>query len=124
MIAMAGVLDLPNESSSNEEVEVARRFYCECLKGRQLTPATRADGILFVVDGVLVETGTTRRSETARVVVPVDDPADVAARCWDAGYTVLMDDAAGVFAGAAIAILDPFGLRIELERADDRARSA
>src|SRR5262245_4375195 len=116
------VLDVPNEASSDDEVEVARRFYCECLGGRQLAQMPRVNGVRFVVAGVLVETGHVRRGATARVVLPVEDPEGVAASCWNAGYTVVVGEPGGTSTAAAIAILDPFGLRIDLERADQVRR--
>lgn len=42
----------------------------------------------------------------------VDDPEEVAERCWDAGFTVqVIQDATG---RASISLVDPFGHRIDL----------
>jgi hypothetical protein len=87
--------------------EAVRRFYCELLDGEEVGPGC------FAVAGVLIETGHERRNQTLRA--PVKNPESVAARCWNAGHRVVVDDAGGSTA-AVIAVLDPFGLRIELER--------
>ena len=59
--------------------------------------------------------------ETGRIVLRVDYPEAVAARCWDAGYTVLVEDrAGGSKTAAALAVIDPFGLRIDLDRVQSR----
>ena len=112
MLAATRYFGFHNEQSWDEEAETARRFYCGLLDGREIAPAC------FAVGGVLIETGQERRGHTARA--PVEDPEGVAARCWNAGYTVVVDDAVGGSMAAAIAVLDPFGLRIELERSDLR----
>lgn len=105
----------PHETSCEEEVEAARVLYCELLDGLEIVSATPADAeksVCFVVDDVLIETGHGCRGQMARV--PVEDPERLAARCWNAGYTVVVGDAAGASRSAAISVLDPFGLRIEL----------
>ena len=108
MIAVARKLEFARESSWDDEVEAARRFYCELLDGREIARGC------FAVGGALIKTGHERRGQTARA--PVRDPEGVAARCWNAGYTVVVNDGAVSSAASTIAILDPFGLRIELER--------
>lgn len=93
MIAVANELE-PTES--------ARRFYCGLLNGRQLA-ANR-----FLIGDVIIET-----DRTDRITLRVNDPEGVAARCWNAGYTVVVDDTPGT----AMSVLDPFGVRIDLARA-------
>ena len=108
MLAVTRTLEGPNEPVRIEAAEAARRFYCELLDGREIAPGC------FAVGGVLIETGRERRGQTARAAVR--HPEGIAARCWNAGYTVVVDDAGDASTAAAIAVLDPFGLRIELER--------
>ena len=84
-------------------MSAAQAFYCELLDGREISPGC------FAVAGVLIETGEARRGQTTRV--PVEDPEGVAARCWNAGYTVVVDDL-----DLVIGVVDPLGLRIELVR--------
>ena len=108
MLAVRRTLDAPKERGWDAEAEAARKLYCELLDGREIAPGC------FAVGGVLIQTGHDCRIQTARV--PVEDPETVAARCWNAGFTVVVDDACGASTAAAIAIVDPFGLRIELDR--------
>ena len=110
MIAVARRCAEHNESSSMEQLEAARRLYCDTLGGRSIAPADADGALWFLVGGVLVETGRKRGSHGGRVVLPMDDPEGVAARCWNAGYTVVVDDVRGL----SIAVIDPFGVRLEL----------
>ena len=114
MIALASNVDPERQLRGDETVRRARRFYCDVLEGRQMAAdaVERVEGALrFLVAGVAVETGARRYDATTRVVLRVRDPEKLAARCWNAGYTVFVDDAVGV------GIVDPFGLRIELRAA-------
>lgn len=47
----------------------------------------------------------------------VDDPIAVAAKCWDAGYTVCVVDPD--HGDTRLALIDPFGRRIELAQPED-----
>lgn len=114
MIALARNMDIERRLDGDERVRHARRFYCDVLEGHQMAAgaAERVEGALrFLVAGVAVETGAMRHDTTTPVVLRVRDPENLAARCWNAGYTVFVDDAVGV------GIVDPFGLRIELRAA-------
>lgn len=88
----------------------ARSFYQELLGGRQVWPTgRRAIGRLyFLFDRSLVEVGPAR-SDVEMLELGVDSPYDVAARCWDAGYTVRLLEQPG-----AIAVIDPFGRAVVL----------
>jgi len=97
----------------------ARAFYRGALRGRQVWPTGRTDGrgsLCFIVGGTLVEVRPELGSAAAPIELEVDDPNEVAERCWDAGFDVLVGgDATG---GALVSVLDPFGRRIELTPRD------
>ena len=116
MIELARKLALPHDLSWQAETDAARVFYCQLLGAREIPPrgAGGESMIRFVVGGVVIETGHMHRP--ALVVVPVKEPEAVAARCWNAGYTVVVDDVSAATTGTAIGVLDPFGLHIELRR--------
>ncbi len=101
------------------EADAARTFYCDALRGRQVWPTGRADTrgrLWFLVGGTLVEVGPALRSAAAPLELDVDDPFEVAERCWDAGFSVLVNgDGAD---GAPVSVLDPFGRRIDLTPRD------
>jgi catechol 2,3-dioxygenase-like lactoylglutathione lyase family enzyme len=109
----------PTTSSSGtrtarDGTQLARRFYCELLGGRQVWPKERydvPDALWFLVGATLVEVGTGRRDPAEPLEVPVDSPLDLAERCWDAGYSVRphADDRDG-----RISVTDPFGRSITL----------
>ncbi|HKN65528.1 MAG TPA: hypothetical protein VJW73_04590 [Gemmatimonadaceae bacterium] len=90
----------------------AQRFYQDLLGGRQVWPTgRRAIGRLyFLFEQHIVEVGPVR-SDVEPFELAVDSPHDVAARCWDAGYTVrlLASEPRG-----ALAVVDPFGRAIQL----------
>jgi hypothetical protein len=115
MIALARNVETDDDRDIDEHVEAARRFYCDVLDGRQIaSPTSEAERALwFMVRGALIETGYERRDQSARIALRVKNPEEIAARCWDAGYTVLMHEEE-TSAPGALAILDPFGLRIDL----------
>lgn len=119
MIALARKLETDDDRSVDEHVDAARRFYCDVLGGRELrSPGPQdADGLCFVVRGVRVETGRNRRLLGRRIVLPLKDPAAVAARCWNAGYTVLVESDEQTASPDVFGVLDPFGLRIDLAAA-------
>ena len=105
-------------------VAAARRFYIDLLQGRLVCAARRhtdhARLWYRAYDG-LIETGPGIVEEPP-VVLHVDDPLDVAERCWDAGFSVrLFDRPRG---DATISVIDPFGRQIELVQADDCGRAA
>ena len=88
----------------------ARSFYQDLLGGRQVWPTgRRAIGKLyFLFDRSVVEVGPAR-SDVEMVELGVDSPYDIAAKCWDAGFTVRLPEQPG-----AIAVIDPFGRAVLL----------
>src|SRR6058998_14014 len=110
---MTAVMRLERDADRgiDEKVEAARRFYCEVLGGREI--ASPEDALWFLVRGVLVETGNQHPCSLGPVTLRVKDPEAMAARCWNAGYTVLVDREEHS-APATFGLLDPFGVRIDL----------
>jgi hypothetical protein len=102
----------PNAPS---DVEAARAFYGDALRGRQLRlPARRGmtTGLWFLVGGNIVEVRTANGGAAASIVIDVDDPDLLAQRCWDAGFTVRVgEDETG---RAPVSVIDPFGRRVDL----------
>ena len=97
-------------SAARNPETAARSFYQDLLGGRQVWPTgRRAIGKLyFLFDRNLVEAGPAR-GDVETLELGVDSPYDVAARCWDAGYTVRLLEQPG-----AIAVIDPFGRAVLL----------
>jgi len=97
------------------EERAARVFYRRALKGRQVWLAgdACANGSLwFLVAGSLIEVSGGLVSTAKPIVLDVDDPDDLAQRCWDAGFTVLVNqDSTG---RAPVSVFDPFGRRVDL----------
>src|SRR3954467_11315324 len=64
----------------------ARWFYCDVLRGRQLWPSNSRAGQVFwfQVGDAIVEVRTDGRSAITPVVLVVEDPIELAVRCWDA----------------------------------------
>ena len=100
------------------QASVARAFYCDVLRGRQLWDEAREhDGNLsFIVNGTRIDFGASAASDREPVVVHVPDPAAVAERCWDAGYSVRVERDDESTAEATVSVIDPFGRRIDLVR--------
>ena len=95
---------------------IARAFYCDVLRGRQVRGGRRdVASLSFIVQGTRIDVDTHGNDEDGQaVVLAVPDPRAVAERCWDAGYSVRVgDDASGE---PAVAVIDPFGRRIDLVR--------
>ena len=96
------------------DAAVARSFYCDVLRGRQVWPSERtADRTLwFQIGNDLV---VVRRDDDG-IVIPVrlvvEDPTAMAERCWDAGFVVHVRDAAR--GRVTFVVTDPFGRRIVL----------
>lgn len=106
-------LDVHADHGVADKVEATRQFYCDVLGGREIASPT--DGLWFLVRGVLVETGNQRPDSLRPITLRVKDPEALVARCWNAGYTVLVDredDSSPTTFG----LLDPFGVRIDLDR--------
>jgi hypothetical protein len=111
-----------------DRAQLARRFYGEVLRGRQVWPKERPgapDALWFLVGETLVEVSTSRRDATSPLEVAVDAPLDLAERCWDAGYSVRphADDR-----DDRVSVIDPFGRTIVLvargAEASERVASA
>ena len=116
MLVLATSTDANEDQILDENLEAARKFYCDVLNGRQIAVGRRGDvagRLWFTVGGALFETGYRRRRQPARALLRVEDPAEVAARCWNAGYTVIADDRDDT-SPTALTVVDPFGLRVEL----------
>ena len=99
-----------------ERAEIARRFYCDVLGGRQLWQAERRaapDVLLFRVGDTVLEVSTSRHQVVESVEIPVESPLDVAAQCWDAGSTVRLHAVGG---DDTVSVTDPFGRTITLVR--------
>lgn len=99
----------------------ARAFYCDALGGRQLRRREMGDAgeaLSFRVGGAVVTTGTVMTRERTRLVV--DDAVAVAARCWDAGFTVRVRESGDA---TTIAVVDPFDLEVELVASSDQCLS-
>ena len=96
------------------DVEAARAFYGDALRGRQLRlPARRGTttGLWFLVGGNIVEVRP-RNGGAAPIAIDVDDPELLAQQCWDAGFTVRVgEDGTG---RAPVSVIDPFGRRLDL----------
>ena len=69
-----------------------------------------------------LETKTRRRGRTEALVLRVEDPVALAARCWNAGYTVLVEECADAFGSPVLSVIDRLGLRINLRAPEPSAR--
>ena len=97
------------------DVEAARAFYGDALRGRQLRLPARCGttpGLWFLIGGNIVEVRIGKGSGAEPIVIAVDDPDLLAQRCWDAGFTVRVgEDETG---RAPVSVIDPFGRRLDL----------
>jgi catechol 2,3-dioxygenase-like lactoylglutathione lyase family enzyme len=104
-----------------ERAEIARRFYCDILGGRQVWQGARRaapDVLWFRVGGSLIEVTTSRPLPVGAIEITVESPLDLAAQCWDAGSTVHLHTEGG---DDTVTVTDPFGRAITLvQRAADR----
>jgi len=104
--------------SSDSTIATVSAFYRDVLRGREVR-ATRAAGrrnrFCFIVGETPVEVRSAVRTPPAPIVVDVDDPAEIAERCWDAGFRVRVREVA---AGRALqlSVVDPLGRQIDLNR--------
>ena len=101
-------------STAPAPTRAAQAFYCDVLGARRVWDDERPRGLSFILDGTRIDVNTTsaRRSEPVRL--SVSDPQELAERCWDAGYSVLVGPETAE--GAPVSVIDPFGRRIELVR--------
>lgn len=107
--------------SRGSAARAALAFYQDVLQGRRVWPTERADpgSAWFLVGGTLIEVALHRDSAAPPVVLEVDDPEEVAARCWDAGCHVrVRQDAAGQ---VRMSVVDPLGRRLDLVRPEATA---
>jgi extradiol dioxygenase family protein len=113
------------ESDVSSPSRAARAFYCEALRGRQISRVTDdsadRDSLWFVVAGTLIQVGPDVPVPGARVTLTVDDPHDLAERCWDAGFSVSVGDTG---TDVPVFVFDPFGRTIELTRHEYAAASS
>jgi hypothetical protein len=107
------------------EIPVARAFYDEVLRGQQVWPTGCSDdgrSLWFLVGGTLVEVDPKIRGAATSIALEVDDPGELAERCWDAGFRVrVREDTVG---GVQLSVIDPFGRQIDLVRRDSEQRVA
>ena len=99
-------------SMSRSQETAARCFYQDLLGGRQVWPTGHrpVGKLYFLFEQSIVEVGPAR-SDVESLELPVDSPNDVAARCWDAGYTVRL---LGNERPGALVVVDPFGRAVLL----------
>jgi len=95
--------------------ELVRTFYEDVLGGRRVWPARRTDtasGLWFRVGSTFLEARAADGEVLPPIVLEVDAPEAVAERCWDAGFTVRVNqDSTG---RAPVSVFDPFGRRVDL----------
>ena len=99
------------DAVDEEDIAAAVTFYCDILDGTQARTAP-ADELWFVVEGVLIETGPGAHTEWGRMTIEVENPEEVAAKCWDGGFTVRTEEAESW--SPRLTLVDPFGLEIAL----------
>ena len=103
------------QPAAPSDLEAARAFYGDALRGRQLRLSPRRGttaGLWFLVGGNIVEVRIGNGGAAAPIVIDVDDPDLLAQRCWDAGFTVRVgEDEAG---RTPLSVIDPFGRRLDL----------
>ncbi|HKW46823.1 MAG TPA: hypothetical protein VJN70_05240 [Gemmatimonadaceae bacterium] len=104
----------PLQSAVERWQEIAARsFHRDILDGRQVWPTVHdavRGSLWFLVGGTLIEVRA-EPSDAGTLEVPVESPAQIAERCWDAGYTVRVptDGTTG-----EVVVIDPFGQQIAL----------
>ena len=111
----------PNEPAPVDERQryAAWKFYCTVLGGQQVWPfgVRRDNGRLwFEVGNTVIETGPQFRDARARMVFAAEVVEDMAIRCWDAGFSVLVRERRG--GRPSLALIDPFGRQIDLVPSD------
>ncbi|HKH90501.1 MAG TPA: hypothetical protein VKA54_01795 [Gemmatimonadaceae bacterium] len=92
----------------------ARWFYCDVLHGRQVWPSDGTTGraLWFQIGSALVAVHRDHEGIAIPVRLVVDDPAAMAERCWDAGFTVQVHEAAPE--PVSFVVTDPFARRLVL----------
>jgi len=94
----------------------AWKFYCKVLGGRQVWPLGVAGSLWFEVGDALIATGPQFRHARARMAFAAEVVEDVAARCWDAGFSVLVRERRR--GPPSFTVIDPFGRQIDLVPGD------
>lgn len=103
------------------DVSAARALYCDALGGRQLWRAPRWNTVgtlRFLVAGTVVEVRSDFGSAETPITLHVGDPDLLAQRCWDAGFTVRVNQ--DETERAPVSVIDPFGRRIDLAVEQDQ----
>jgi len=98
----------------------AWKFYCKVLGGRQVSRLGVAGGdgsLWFEVGHALIETGPQFRDARARMAFAAEVVEDLAARCWDAGFSVLVRERRR--GPPSFAVIDPFGRQVDLIPSDE-----
>jgi hypothetical protein len=105
-------------SRNRPDADLARWFYCDLLRGRQIWPADGVDGRAhwFHVGESVVAVRDVRAANRAPAWLVVDDPGALAERCWDAGLTVQVREAPA--GGTMLVVVDPFGRELVLVARD------
>ena len=105
---------VPDHRSHAADTAVAKSFYCDVLQGRQVWPSERtADSALwFQIGNDLVAVRPDREAIAIPARLVVDDPTEMAERCWDAGFAVQVREAAS--GEVTFVVTDPFGRRLVL----------
>jgi catechol 2,3-dioxygenase-like lactoylglutathione lyase family enzyme len=112
-----------NEPGSVDDRQraAAWKFYCKVLGGRRVYPNGVAgdETLWFDVGNVLIEAGPQFRNARARMAAAPEVIEDVAARSWDAGFSVEVRDRRR--GPPSFRVFDPFGRRIDLVPSSQRA---
>ena len=103
------------DRSDGTERTIVEAFYRDALGGREVWHARRGRFVKtskFSIGRSIVDVPPDLGPNAAPIRVVVDDPDELAQRCWDAGFSVLVnEDATG---GAPVSVIDPFGRRVDL----------
>jgi len=114
-MAPAGGHERAAPTTADRDAAAAQSFYGDALRGRQVWPTdcTAAEmGLWFLVGGTLIDVRAALDAGRPPIALAVDEPEELAARCWDAGFDVRVhDDASG---RGVLSVIDPFGREIVL----------
>jgi catechol 2,3-dioxygenase-like lactoylglutathione lyase family enzyme len=101
--------------SASDRRRVARAFYCDALRGREVWDTERSRDsatLCFIVSGQRVDVSTEAPVGAAPLILSVGNPQRLAERCWDAGFSVHVDN--DLSGSTMVSVTDPFGRRIDL----------
>jgi hypothetical protein len=99
----------------------ARAFYTDVLGGFEVRPAGGAkdDTLHFLVEGQRIDVRAARGGHDDGLELTVRSPVEIAERCWDAGFTVRLENEGSE---VVLHVTDPLGRSIALRpRAGARA---